>query len=183
MTRNISKVLSEKSGLEAFYAKADPWGYFSNPHDISRQRILANELSRFELTRVLDIGCGNGFITETIDAKEVIGIDISESAIREADDRSTNSRTKYLAGSLFDLPALDIGQFDAVLITGVLYSQYIGNSHPLVCMLVDRVLKPGGTLISVHIDEWYQFRFPYPIVRSMRYAYREYTHLMEIYRK
>lgn len=175
--------LSTKAGLDRFYSDADPWGYFKNPHDLSRQRILLDELSRFNLGRVLDIGCGNGFITNMIEAEEVVGIDISTSAIQAARECAPSPRIKFIAGSLFDLPSLDLGQFDTVIITGVLYPQYIGQAHSLVYLLTDQVLRKEGTLVSVHIDEWYQARFPYALTRALRYSYREYTHLLEIYRK
>lgn len=174
---------SNESNLDRFYKNADPWGYFTNPQDLSRKRIIANECARYKFSRVLDIGCGNGFITESVAAYELVGIDISESAIAEARSRSSASNVSYKKGSIFDLPSLNLGMFDAVIITGVLYRQYIGNAHPLVYMLVDQVLRKDGILISVHIDDWYLARFPYPLIRTLRYSYRHYIHLLEVYRK
>lgn len=179
----MSKREQSKQDLERFYARSDPWGYFSNEHDISRRQALLTELSRFDLGRVLDIGCGNGFITESIPAREVIGIDISGAAIKEARERTRSGSIGYREGSLFDMPSLELGRFDTVLITGVLYEQYIGNSLPLVYQLIDEALTGGGLLVSVHIESWYLARFPYALLRSVRYRYREYMHLLEIYRK
>ena len=169
--------------LDEFYATKDPWGYFSSPHDRSRKQILLAELSQHTLGRVLDIGCGNGFITDGIEAGQVVGVDLSESAIREARSRSTSPAARYLSGSLFDLPSMDLGRFDAVIITGVLYEQYIGRSLPLVYQIVDELLANGGLLVSVHIEGWYFARFPYPLVKAIRYRYREYGHVLETYRK
>lgn len=179
----MSKRQQSKSDLDRFYSKDDPWGYFSNDHDRSRKQTLLGELNRFHLGRVLDIGCGNGFITEAIQADEVVGIDLSEAAIAEARKRSQSAAASYRQGSLFDLSALALGRFDAVLVTGVLYEQYIGNSLPLVYQLIDEALLPDGLLVSVHIENWYSARFPYALIKSVRYRYREYQHLLEIYRK
>lgn len=169
--------------LDAHYVSPDPWGYYKSKHDAARKSILLDAIKSYTFSRTLDIGCGNGFITESFPAARVTGIDISGEAIAEARSRSKSDRITYIAGSLFQLPKLDLGTFDCVLITGVLYEQYIGNSYPLIYKLVDSLLEQGGTLISVHIDNWYFARFPYSRVHRRSYPYREYRHLLEIYRK
>lgn len=173
-----------KGSIEGFYAsKDDPWGYFGSEDDKLRKQVLLSELGRHELASALDIGCGNGFITESIPAESVLGVDLSELAVNEARRRSSAVHVQYQAGSLFDLPSMGLEKFSAVIITGVLYEQYIGRSLPLVYRLVDEVLLDGGLLFSVHIESWYAARFPYARVREMRYRYRNYTHLLEVYRK
>ena len=53
--------------LEDWYAKPDQWGYFTNPEDSKRRDLL---LSMFDCgyyyQRALDVGCGEGFITQQI---------------------------------------------------------------------------------------------------------------------
>lgn len=179
-----NKRQQSKRAIDEFYkGRNDPWGYFSNDDDSSRREILVAELAALRPVRALDIGCGNGFVTEKIPAQEVVALDISGSAIHEARARAVSPHIKYEEASLFDLGRCSFGKFDLVLVTGVLYGQYIGSSLPLVYQLVDEVLLEGGALVSVHIDGWYFARFPYPLVRSRRYSYREYTHLLEVYRK
>jgi|SRR5690606_6807791 len=169
--------------IDAEYGTEDPWGYFRNPHDEARKQILVSTLEEYAPTRVLDIGCGNGFITQSIPARSIVGLDISPKAIEEAVRRDPGRRIDYRACSLFDVPSMELGQFDCVLITGVLYAHYIGKSLPLVYRIIDECLSDAGLLVSVHIDEWYFARFPYSRVRAQRYAYRTYTHLLEVYRK
>lgn len=169
--------------IDAEYGTEDPWGYFRNPHDQARKEILVSTLGEYRLSRVLDIGCGNGFITQAIRAESIVGLDISQNAIDEAIGRDPQRRIDYRCCSLFDVPALALGQFDCILITGVLYGHYIGKSLPLVYRIIDECLGASGVLVSVHIDEWYFARFPYARVKAQRYAYRTYTHLLEIYRK
>lgn len=180
----MSKRTQSKEQIDEFYlAHEDPWGYFSSDHDRLRKDVLIAELSGHVIGRALDIGCGNGFITESIPASAVVGVDISTAAIQEATRRSKSVSVEYLAGSLFDLPTLELGKFDAVFITGVLYDQYIGNSLPLIYQIIDDLLAEDGILVSVHIDSWYLARFPYPVIRETRYRYGKYFHLLEIYRK
>lgn len=169
--------------IDAEYGTEDPWGYFRNPHDQTRKQILVSTLGEYRLKHVLDIGCGNGFITQSIPGESIVGLDISSKAIDEAIKRDPQRRIDYRSCSLFDLPSLGLGQFDCILITGVLYGHYIGRSLPLVYRIIDECLGEGGLLVSVHIDEWYFARFPYSQIRSQRYAYRTYTHLLEVYRK
>lgn len=169
--------------LERFYSNPDPWGYFSHSDDHCRRHILVSELSRYQLGRTLDIGCGNGFITEAIPASVVVGVDISEAALIAARSRAPAGSIEYRQGSLFDLPHMDLGKFGAIIVTGVLYRHYIGNSLPLVYRIVDDLLQPAGLLFSAHIDNWYFARFPYARIRSIEYQYRSYRHLLEVYRK
>jgi hypothetical protein len=49
--------------------------------------------------------------------------------------------------------------------------------------LIDRLLATNGILAAVHIEDWYQVRFPYLLAKRVLYPYREYTHLLEIYYK
>ena len=179
----MSKRQQSLSEIESSYGNPDPWGYFSNPHDQLRRDFLKSVLSKHSPSRALDIGCGNGFITKTIPASEVVGVDISKAAIDEAKLRSSDGNIDYQCRSLFELKERNLGTFDCILITGVLYGQYIGRSMPLIYRIVDHLLRNDGILISVHIDEWYFAKFPYAHIEKHRYKYRSYTHLLEVYRK
>lgn len=169
--------------INAHYKSEDPWGYYGNKHDSARKKILLSSVKEFSFVKALDVGCGNGFITESFPARSIVGVDVSEEAIKEAQRRSANPNIEYQACSLFQLSPDQLGLFDCILITGVLYDQYIGKSLPLVYRLLDNLLRENGILISVHIDEWYLARFPYSRIHKQRYKYREFNHVLEIYRK
>lgn len=177
------KKVQSADELNAYYTNEDPWGYYTNREDSNRKLVLLSAIKGLSFSRALDIGCGNGFITRAIPAREVIGVDISENAIKEARRRAGDTHVRYETCSLFELSPSRLGLFDCILITGVLYNQYIGKALPLVYMLLDEMLEEDGTLISVHIEEWNFARFPYAIIHKQRYRYREYNHLLEIYRK
>lgn len=98
--------------LEQVYDKADPWSYQTNPADIERKKIIldiVNSYGPFE--RALDLGCGEGWITQDIQAKEIYGMEFSKQAI----SRWPKNIKKWNG---------DIGDFDLVLATGVLYENY-----------------------------------------------------------
>jgi 2-polyprenyl-3-methyl-5-hydroxy-6-metoxy-1,4-benzoquinol methylase len=173
--------------LEDFYQADDPWGYEENPSDKNRKIVLMSELEKLSTPkRVLDIGCGHGFVTRDLPGKKIIGVDVSEKAIKQADKLSKRPHISYEVADMFDLTRESLKTpegFDMILITGVLYPQYIGRSRTVMYRVIDKLLAPGGILISVHINEWYTSRMPYVLVKNFTYEYREYQHLLEVYVK
>ena len=176
-------MLQSKSEIEEWHKAADPWGYESNPDDARRKLILLSELPVRKYDSVLDIGCGQGFVTRDLPGKSILGVDVSEEAIQFA-NRYATERINFRAGDLFHLDlVLDRSSFDLVLITGVLYPQYIGDAHTLIYEIVDRLLADNGVLVSVHVNEWYKARFPYLVLKEHSYGYRQYHHRLEVYTK
>lgn len=183
-------MVQDKQDLEKWYSSEDPWEYRTHPDDAKRKTYLLGELPQKIYKKVLDIGCGEGFVTRELPGDEVIGIDLSEQAIGRAKQAATKrdagldaKKLDFMALSLFDLPGKFDQEFDLMVITGVLYQQYIGEAQASVRIIVDKLLKPGGILACVHVSEWYRMRFPYFRLKEVFYQYREYTHLLEIYAK
>lgn len=168
--------------LEKWHKKNDPWGYKNSAEDRKRKHILLSEIPDKHYKRVLDIGCGQGFITQSLPGKQVVGVDISKEAINKA-KKIERKGLKFIQASIFELNNIFKEEFDLIVITGVLYPQYIGNSNTLVYKIIDKLLEDGGILVSVHIDEWYKSRFPYLLLNQHFYDYREYIHRLEAYVK
>lgn len=173
----------DKEYLEKFYSEEDPWKYRDSKDDLNRRERILAALPDFEYENTLDIGCGNGFITEKLPGAHIYGVDISENAIQWAKQHSQNDRITYLTGSIFDLPGLELPEMDLIVVTGVLYPQYIGKSCSLMRIILDSLLKQGGILLSSHVHEWYQIRFPYMTVSREWYPYRNFYQIMEVYCK
>lgn len=171
--------------LEKWWEDPDPWDYENNPDDLNRRSMLLSVIPQRKYKKTLDIGCGNGFITTHLPGDIVIGIDVSKNAIQHAKTRSRNLKhIEYFQISFFDLAHQNWDNvFDLIVITGVLYPQYIGHSNKLSYIIIDGLLESGGTLISCHIDEWYSCRFPFITLGREYYPYREYTHILEVYQK
>ncbi len=169
--------------LEKWWEDPDPWKYESTADDINRRALLLSVLPQKKYEKILDIGCGNGFVTHRLPGEKIIGIDISDNAIHHA-KMAGFPHIQYYPYSLFDLPDLHwTRSFDLIVITGVLYPQYIGKSHGLIYTILDDLLVTGGDLVSCHIDEWYESRFPYSTLHREYYPYREYIHVLEVYKK
>lgn len=168
--------------LDKFYHQPDPWKYENTPDDKKRKEIILSEIPEKPYHNVLDIGCGHGFITRDLPGDNILGVDISANAIKQAKIHET-IRHKYIQSSIFDLPAKTQNKYDLICITGVLYPQYIGYSHNLIYLILDRLLVNDGILVCCHIDEWYRSRFPYLMLEYYLFGYREYTQRLEIYIK
>jgi SAM-dependent methyltransferase len=175
--------LQSAEELDSFYVQPDPWAYDDTPDDATRARMALACLPAKDFGRVLDIGCGNGFLTARLPGREVVGIDISEKALHWARQRCSEPRFSFERIGVLELDAARLGQFDLIVMTGVAYPQYIGAAMSLVQIGIDGLLKPGGWLVHAHIAEWFSGGFPYLLVDRHIYPYRDRWHLLESYVK
>jgi 2-polyprenyl-3-methyl-5-hydroxy-6-metoxy-1,4-benzoquinol methylase len=173
--------------LEQFYRDDDPWGYETNTNDTNRKNIILSEIPDLKYQNVLDIGCGHGFITRSLPGNRITGVDISLNAITQANLRQSqgdNPRNiNFIHSSIFDLTDKLSDSYDLILITGVLYPQYIGESKILIYKILDQLLAENGILVCSHINDWYNLRFPYLMIENYYFEYREYTQCLEVYVK
>ena len=157
----------------------------TTPDDRARVARLRAALPRLDYERALDIGCGNGFVTVELPGREIVGVDLSERAVEYARERvkSTPGRTfRFEARSLFDLRPEELGgTFDLIVITGVLYPQYIGGGFSVVAEILHRLASPRAIIASVHIDEWNAHRLPLTTLSIGVEPYREFFHRLEIF--
>ncbi len=171
--------------LDRFYAVPDPWAYDDNSSDARRVAELRALLPRVQYKRVLDIGCGNAYLTSQLPGDHVLGCDVSSEAVHWAEQRvrarPDRDRFEFFRASLFELDSLGLGCFDLVVVTGVLYPQYVGRAYSLVNIIVSSLVRPDGILVSCHIEDWYDHRFPLTRVAQSRYPYREFEHLLEVF--
>ena len=92
--------------------------------------------------KVLDIGCGGGYLTNSLAKKGhiVSGIDLSEQSLEIAKSQDTSHSVDYQRASAYELPYSD-GLFDAVCAMDLL--EHV--EHPAqVVSEASRVLKKGG---------------------------------------
>ena len=194
-------MLQETNEIERFYETFDPWNYETTPDDIKRRDIILSEIPDQHYEYDLDLGCGHGFITRHIPASHIIGVDVSANAIKQAkviidQERKKTTRLKHKSITYTQSNILDImdnsdisdtlsnfGGFDLIIITGILYSHYIGGSSTFLTKMIDSLLKDDGVLLTCHIDEWYSMRFPFFLVENYYFSYRTYTQNLEVYIK
>jgi ubiquinone/menaquinone biosynthesis C-methylase UbiE len=103
--------------------------------------------------RILDAGCGEGYLTRVYAQKgaEVIGVDFSPSLISEAKQRSQDFDINFLEGNICQLDDLKTNQFDIVLCNLVLLNvdcleKSLQEFHRVLCsrgFLVFSVVHPA----------------------------------------
>jgi len=107
--------MQTKEELEEFYQTPDPWKYQGNEEDLKRIAEIAtvalgvNKGKPYK--KVLDIGAGEGYVTQYLPAKEKHGFELSDTAA----SRFPSSVKRV------ELPRKG---YDLVVLAGVLYEQY-----------------------------------------------------------
>ncbi len=95
-----------------------------------------------ESARVLDLGCGAGFLSNALGAHghQVTGLDASEPSLGVAARRDATKRVRYLLGDACSLPFDDAG-FDVV--TAMDFLEHVETPEAVI-REASRVLAPGG---------------------------------------
>lgn len=132
---------------EYFYGSAKP-----GHHHAYIAKPLLDMISEFaamrenkETLRILDIGCGNGSLTNLIaqNGYEVVGVEESQSGLKAARDSFPNR--KFVEGSIYSLPYAEIGdKFDIIIAAEVI--EHLFSPRELV-INSKTYLKQNGRLI------------------------------------
>jgi ubiquinone/menaquinone biosynthesis C-methylase UbiE len=145
--------VSDEMVGEAWDRGADIWySRYGDFGDLNRQYVIdpaiLEMLGRVEEKRILDAGCGNGYLCRLLSKKgaEMVGVDVSKRAIEIAEDIEKNEpmNIEYHVGSVCNLSMCSDDEFDAVVSNLVL--QDLQNIDKAVEEL-QRVLKPEGKLV------------------------------------
>ena len=96
--------------------------------------------------RILDVGCGNGFVCGELIKRgcTVVGVDLGEQGIRLARIAHPAGRFEVLSADRKIIQQLDEDPFDIVVSTEVVEHLYAPREWALGC---HAALKPGGKLI------------------------------------
>ena len=148
----------------------DPYNYEINPSDILRQKKLLKILPKLPYKRTLDLGCGNAFMTQILPGEKIIGIDPDAPSIAAAQKRALGDRFEFFVSSIYDIHAADFGTFDLIVITGVLYTHFVGKGFSIITRLIDAMLNNDGVLAVCNISKHPTTSFNYtPIAMTITY--------------
>ena len=145
MSKSLKKQSTEAEELEKSYQL---------PEIVRQRQHTLNKLSVKRGEKILDVGCGVGFLSyeialQTGDSGRVSGIDQNSEMIRHANNRCESLRnTEFSVANAEDLPFPE-ESFDAACCTQVLL--YV-NDVAQVLSGIRRVLKPAGRIIIVETD-------------------------------
>jgi ubiquinone/menaquinone biosynthesis C-methylase UbiE len=97
--------------------------------------------------QILDLGCGNGYLTRILAARgaEVVGVDMSAAMLsRAASYSATGGSIRYVRSSITDLSELPSHHFDGAVSNYVLHDV---ADYDRALAEVNRVLRPGAALV------------------------------------
>ena len=131
--------MQTKNDLEEFYRTADPWGYRESLEDWKRKGYILGimDMMADHYHRALDIGAGEGFITEDLNVMDTIeAIEVSDKAASRMHPRIKRVKKPT-------------GKYDLVLASGVLYAQY---DYLQVLRWIQE--HAGWIVVTCSIKEW-----------------------------
>ena len=116
--------------------------------EVDRESVIKQHLPLAGAS-VIDVGCGEGWLTQLLapETRSVIGIDPSATAIERATAAKTSNNETYLVGSADNLP-VDDAWADIIVYYNSLH-HVPAAIQPKAAMETTRVLAPGGVLCIV----------------------------------
>ena len=165
-----------RAELDEWYGKTDPWEYRTTPDDAKRRMMILAAIPD-GVDSIIDLGCGEGFITEKLVAERVVGVDVSRKPLKRCTFKGETYRIDMFSDDITIL-----GQFDLVLVTGVLY----GSTDEDIARIV-RLLNPGKYLLSCHITGWSYnveaLNKTLELISEKTFPYRQYKERLGLYRE
>ena len=140
-----------KKWADLYDTDMSSWGY-AYPQQLNK--ILTNKLKLKSTIKILDAGCGTGYVAEVLNKlnyKNIVGIDFSEEMLAIA--KSKKIYKKIICQSLNEKIELKSKQFELIICTGVLTSGHVG---PGALNELVRLLKPKGFFICSIAESVYQ---------------------------
>ncbi len=142
---------------EAMFVKYNNERMYYHPNPILRwiERKRVKQIVKFagaeDKTKVLEIGCGEGYILNQFPRGELYGIDLSHTAIARAKDRTKdNPNIKSLSVQNGERTSYKDGTFDVVLCSEVI--EHVPHPEKIVAEMI-RVAKPDGSIIITFPNE------------------------------
>lgn len=157
--------MQSKQELEKWYEEPDKWGYFQNEYDEIRLKNIKYLLGWGKKTydRILDIGCGEGFVTQHLPSDVIHGLDISENAMNRLPSNVTAVSSPQ-------------GKYDLVVSTGTLYSQYDHEAiYKMIIESATQYVLIGG------IADWLIEKQFGAEIQKMHFPYRQFTQKLTLY--
>ncbi len=103
--------------------------------------------------RILNLGVNTGEefkiiknMVENFKNHELVGIDYSESAIKEAKKSFSDSNITFIQHDINELKSLNLGEFDLIISIGTLQSSNL-EFNPLFMSIVQNYLKKDGAMV------------------------------------
>lgn len=139
---SVNNDIYHELGERWYYAKDDPVALL-RAEARARNPWVVQEIHRvFPAAKVLDVGCGAGFLTNDLALAgfDVTGLDASEQSLEVARRHDKTARVQYQSGDAYSLPYAE-ASFDVV--TAMDFLEHVEDPERIVKEAA-RVLRPGG---------------------------------------
>ena len=132
----------------------DPTGEFRPLHEINPLRLdYIRQRATLPGSKVVDIGCGGGILTESMAAlgASVTGIDMAEAplAVARLHQAESGSNVEYLQSTAEDFASKHAGQFDVVTCLEML--EHVPSPSAVIAACAELV-RPGGHIFFSTIN-------------------------------
>lgn len=152
----LTNLMSKHKAHEAFdilyTQRPDPWGCKPSFYQQQKHKTLLSLISSRRYSNAIDIGCGEGLLTQQLAsvADKVLGIDISDVVVCQARRSCTGSSSVYFQCD--DLYSLSKDEtFDLVIVSDVLiYRQFSEDGIKAARDRIERLIAPKGILLLVN---------------------------------
>lgn len=141
---------------QSWQANADAWTRAVREQRIESRRLVTDAailsaLADGPALRVLDIGCGEGWLCRALvgQGSECVGVDASAPLV-DAARAAGGGRFEAMDYAALTASGSSLGQFDALVCNFALLDEDIA---PLLCALRER-LSPGGRLLIQTVHPW-----------------------------
>lgn len=150
--------------MEGLWEKGDPWDFESSNYERDRCIQLLKLLGDRRYARVLEIGCGAGYLTRllTPHADQIVALDISETAIDRARALSTGpAGVDFRVANIMEYKPQVDGPWDLILFSDTIC--YLGWLYPffdvawLAVQLFEATRRGGRLLLANSMgenDDW-----------------------------
>ena len=141
------------STWERFYANHDPYNLSTNDYEHIKYQRTLDCIGDGPFKRALEVGCSVGVFTEMLAPRceELLAIDISENAIKQA-----QARTAALPQVIYErrvLPReMPEGPFDLIICSDTLF-YWPRESLLEAVRAFEDILAPGGRVVALHYIE------------------------------
>lgn len=138
-TSQINNAIYDEYGEKWYTADDDPVALLRAENKVKTPWILERMGAS---SKVLDVGCGAGFLTNelALHGHQVTGIDLSEESLKVAAAHDQSGHVAYLKASAYELP-FAAETFDVV--TALDFLEHVDDPARAIKEF-SRVLKPGG---------------------------------------
>jgi predicted TPR repeat methyltransferase len=150
--------------MDNLWERGDPWDFESSAYERDRCVQLLKMLDGRRYARVLEIGCGAGYLTRLLapHADRLVALDISQAAIERARDLSADQTgVDFRVANIMDYQPQVDGPWDLIVFSDTIY--YLGWLYPffdvayLAVQLFDATCSGGRLMLANSMgadDDW-----------------------------